>query len=211
MPHSPHSGLNGATPFSTHFNSHTSSEVARYQAGMFGEQQRQAFRLFRNNPENRFDVGSDVLVRSRRHAFHKNSAVFYPSFEEETYKVESICKKYLPWKYYVRGSQSGKMKQLYCFEMRRIITNSNLNIEPVAEVAPHRIYIKDVILQEHTKLRSGKIMPNKSMPYYRILVDEKQDIVSEKALRLLKRALGRDAIIYGSFFDLPANKRFIIV
>ena len=105
-----------------HWNSHISSHVVRFQDGQFTQQQRQALRVFGDAPDRRFAVGDLIWVKNKRHAFHKNDPINYPTFGNEPYIVKSICKKYLPWKYLVekQNSEQQTQKQLYAFEMKKI-------------------------------------------------------------------------------------------
>ena len=204
--------MNGESPFAAHFNSHSSSEVARFQTGLFHQHQRQALRIFSNSAEKRFRVGETVLVRTKRPAFYKNSPIFFPSFQPHTYVITSICKQYLPYKYFLERSDDPSIKKrLYAFEMSKTTTESNtvLSSDPLTFNRSNKIHVQDIISRNKTTLRSGKEILGKDIVFYRITVDGKQDIVTEKSLRLLKQALGTDSITYSAFFARE-NQKYVI-
>ena len=164
------------------------------------------------SPEKQFEVGQNVLVRKKRPAFYKNSPIFFPSYEPNLYIVRSICKQYIPYKYYLeQNGNPAVKKQLYAFEMTKTSSTSNdkLSSKPLTIDKSRKVYVEDIIRRNKTTLRSGKEILGKDLIFYRITVDDKQDIVPESSLRLLKQALGGDAITYSNFFK-QNNLQYVI-
>lgn len=197
-----------------HWNSHISSHVVRFQDGQFTQQQRQALRVFGDAPDRRFAVGDLIWVKNKRHAFHKNDPINYPTFGNEPYIVKSICKKYLPWKYLVekQNSEQQTQKQLYAFEMKKISSindPSSIPPNPITTNASH-ILVNDVIRKQQPTLRSGKVLPNRENDYYRIVIDGKQEIVTPQSLKLMVKTFHRPSVRYGPFFDQKHNQHYKI-
>jgi hypothetical protein len=201
--------FSGYSPYEAHFNSHSASEIARYNDGMLIQQQRQALRVFSTAPDRQFNVGDMVMVKNRRHAFHKNDPINYPTYETDLYKVISICKKLLPWKFLVeRQTDSKKTKQLYAFEIRKA-NQTDSSSEPII-LNPTQIKVNDVIHRNNSTLRSGKIIPKKDIIYYRIEIDGKEDIIPQESLRLMKRTFTNASFTYSPFFVQGNNNQYII-
>ena len=182
--------------------------------GQFTQHQRQYIRVFGNSPDGRFDVGDSCLVRNKRNPFRKSSVLFYPDFESDYYTVLSVDKKYLPWKYKVsRQGSSSVIKQLYAFEMRKVTPSAmgpTLSSEPLTLSPNNGIVVNDIIHRDNSTLRSGRVLPNKGVVFYRIVVNGKQDIVPGDTLRVLKRSLGGASVSYGPFFSRLGNAAYII-
>ena len=144
-----------------------------------------------------------MLVRTRRHAFHKHSPIFFPMFEADFYEIVSIDTQFLPYKYHLkRQGATSISKQLYGFEMKKIERSGDAfpDTSRVTVDFPSRVRVLDVIHRDRSSLRSGKQL-DKSNVYYRILLDNKEDIVPLQTLRVLKNSLGSNAVSFGSFFN----------
>ena len=210
----PHTSLNGYSPFLAHFSSHAASEIARYQSGRFKRHQTRSFRMFMNTPDKQFSVNDRVLIRQKPHAFQKLSPIFYPSYEADVYRVTHIDRKFLPYKHIVQNTNNTSItKQLYAFEMVKLgHNNENLvkNSNPVLSNPPKQIHVADVVLQDPSRLRSGKLLPGKATAFYRIKLNNEEEIVSEKGLRVLLKSVGPESISYSPFFSSIQNQKYII-
>ena len=89
------------------------------------------------------------------------------------------------------------------------MSNDKLSSQPLTIDKSRKVYVQDIIKRNKTTLRSGKEILGKDLIFYRITVDDKQDIVPESSLRLLKQALGSNAITYSNFFK-QNNLQYII-
>ena len=197
------------SPYEAHFNSHASSAVVRFQDGLQTQQQRHALRVFSTAPDRQFQIGDVVLVRNKRHAFKKSDPINYPTYESDLFKVISINKQYLPWKFLVeRQGTNKKTKQLYAFEMRKVNATSSSS-EPIV-LNPSNIKVNDIIHRNRSTLRSGKEIPGKDIIHYRIEVDGREEIIPEESLRLMKKTFTNATFTYGPFFDHQNNSRYII-
>ena len=195
------------------FDSHVSSEVARFNSGQFRHRQRQSFRIFKNSPDRLYEIGDLVLVQSRRPTFHKNDPVFYPNYEKNFFKITYIDKKFLPWKYHLKEQgEPNRTKQLYGFEIKKFGSPSDPSSHSTSVTAetPHRVRVLDVIHRDQTRLRSGKTFGNNSLLFYRVLINDKEDILPAESLHVLKNSLGADALAYGPYFALPENISYVI-
>ena len=196
-----------------HFDSHVSSEVARFNSGQFRDRQRQSFRIFKNSPDRLYEVGDLVLVQSRRPTFHKNDPVFYPNYESNFFRITFIDKKFLPWKYHLKEEgEPSRTKQLYGFEIKKFESSNehSSHTTPVTAEPPSRVRVLDVIHRDLTRLRSGKTFGNNSLLFYRVLINDKEDIVPAATLHVLRKSLGSNALSYGPYFRIPENRSYVI-
>ena len=197
-----------------HHSSHAASEIARYQSGQFKQHQRNSLKIFKNTPDKRFLIGDRVLIRKKPHAFQKASPIFFPSYEADIYKVIHIDTKFLPYKYLIQNTNKTHVKkQLYAFEMVKLAQNSEFlktNPTPLLSEPTKQIYVSDVILQNPSKLRSGRKIVGKETVFYRIKLNNKEEILSEKGLRVLQKSLGVDSLSYSPFFSLKENRKYIL-
>ena len=201
------------SPIMVQWDSHAASEVARFNSGRFTEHQRQSLRVFKTSPDRNYKVGDLVLIQTRRHAFHKHSPIFFPVYEADFYEIVSIDTQFLPYKYHLKRQGSTAIsKQLYGFEMKKVERSSDAfsDAKRVTVDFPSRVRILDAIHRDRSRLRSGKQLNNKSLVYYRILLDGREDIVPPETLRVLKASLGANALSYGPFFDRPENHMLLI-
>lgn len=206
----PHSSLNNFAPFKVHHCSHTASLIARYQSGLLKRHQRLALRMFNNSHAKRFQINDKVLIKTKRHAFQKSSPIFYPTYEKDNYIITNIDKKYLPWKYFVTNCNNMHIKkQLYAFEMLKIMHN-NISHQPSLHDMPKSIHIYDIIKQNASQLRSGRTIDGKEVIFYRVTINNTDDIISEKGLRVLLKSLSSNSISYSAFFDKLENRKYII-
>ena len=197
----------------TQWDSHAASEVARFQSGRFTEHQRQSLRVFRRSPDRLFQIGDLVMVQTRRRTFYKHSPIFHPLYEPSLFEIVSIDTQFFPYKYHLKEQGSTTVsKQLYAFEMRKFqrFDDSFPERDRVTVDFPSRVRVLDVIHRDKSRLRSGKQLETKSLVFYRILLNEQEDIIPASALRVLKQSLGADAITFGPFFDRPENRALLI-
>lgn len=180
------------------------------------QRQRETKRYFSMHPKKQFQVNDHVLISTKRHSFHKNSAIFYPTFENETFVVRSIDRRFLPWTYKISRLESNIIvKHLYGFEMQKIPFQSEIDtnsekIFPVVNDKLKSIRVNDIIKENSTNLRSGRIISGKEIIFYRIEIDNKLDIVTRSGLKIMQRAFGNNSLKYSKFFDDPNNKQYII-
>ena len=167
-----------------------------------------------NNPDKRFSVNDRVLIRKRPHAFQKLSPIFFPSYEADIYMITHINRKFLPYTHTVQNTNNTSItKQLYAFEMVKLGKNNENSViksTPTLSTQPKQIHVSDVVLQNPSRLRSGRIMPSKATVFYRIKLNNEEDIVSEKGLRVLLKSVGPDSINYSPFFSSTENQKYII-
>ena len=212
------------SPYRVHWDSHCSSMVARHVCGQKERHQKESFRYFSNHPDKRFDVGDEIFVMNKRHAFHKASAIFHPTFNNDRKIVRFVDRRFLPWVYHISNPDSKTIeKKLYAFQMLKALTTSNImntdgnhegtsvrleesTLEPNGSIVVH-----DVVKQNATTtLRSGKSVPGKAIDFYRITLGGKQDIVTLNGLRLLHKTFDKSTIRYGDFFQKPENKHLVL-
>ena len=201
----PHSSLKNFSPFETHHDSHCASQVARFNDGDLENRQREARKIFSLQPRNQFRLGDKVLLRTKRHQFHRISPIFYPTFSNKCYTISSIDKKYLPWLYSL-AEISDKRRRFYGFELKKF--DDILPIEG-AEF-DSTIFVEDVIIKRDSKLRSGRILPGKEEVFYTILKDGRREEIPEQTLQLFHRSFGPDALRYSHQFQDADKSSYII-
>ena len=204
------------SPMEVHFNSHASSEVAKYNTKLLQDHQIQSKKIFSNTSQYQFKVKEHVFIQTKKSPFHKQSSIFSPEYEADIYTVMYIDKRMLPYVYHLAKSDSQNVtKKLYAFQMLKIeYPNSSvsshhrlpLNNEETVSLS-RNINVVDVVQRQPTKLRSGRTIQGKSLLFYRVEIDGKKETLSQKALLLLKRSIG-PSITYSPFFDLPENAQY---
>ena len=211
----PHSALMKFSPFEAHFNSHFASLVARNNAGKAIEREREARDLFSLKPENWLKIGEKVLLKTKRHNFHKTSPLFYPHFRDTIFTVSSIDKKNFPWLYGLSEISDAKRK-FYAFELLRLDKDLHTghdghssNSQPT-ENNENKILVKKIFFRDQSTLRSGKKIPGKQNTFYLISKQGKDDQVPAGTLSLFKKALGNNVLVYDSWFHEPKNQQYII-
>ena len=188
--------------------------------GQFADHQRNSFRLFSNSKNQQFDINNRVLIKSKRGAFHKQSAIYSSDWSGEIFVIRRISRNILPYIYHLsHDNDNREVKHLYAHEMTKydfmptsVTDNPQLKIHSDSldeKEMMGKIFVTDVTFQEPTQLRSGKKIMVKSIPFYRVSINGKKDILPEAALRLLKKSLG-SSVIYGQFFDEIDNAKYII-
>ena len=196
------------SPFQTHFDSHVSSLIARYNSGQSRERERAAKDVFSLRPENRLKVGDIVLLKNKRGSFYKSSPLFYPTFSSQSYTVEKVDKKAFPWLYSL-SQISDKKRKFYGFELFKIETGHSSKNDLLPSKKGEKILVKDILLQNPSKLRSGKILPGKEKVFYVISKNDQQDRVPKETLTLFKQSLG-NVLVYDKSFFTPEKQKYII-
>ena len=202
----PHSSLAGHTPYEAHFDSNVSAQLARLQSINLSNRQRCAKR-FQLQSE-RLSIGDKVLLRTKKHSFDKLSPVFAPYYEPQIYTIESIEKRFLPWLYILAEKADGKRK-FYAFELHKLDSSYQSHPNTVREIEP-RIYVKDVLIENRSALRSGRVIPGKGTAMYIIERNNEVDKVPESTLRLFKSSLGSNSLVYDTTFQEPSKQEFIV-
>ena len=202
----PHSSLAGHTPYEAHFDSNISAQLARLQSIHLDNRQRCAKR-FQLQSE-RLSIGDKVLLRTKKHSFDKLSPVFAPYYEPRIYTIESIDKRFLPWLYILTERAESKRK-FYAFELHKLDVSYQSHPNTRHDIEP-RIYINDVLIENRSALRSGRVIPGKGTAMYLIERNNEVDKVPESTLRLFKSSLGSDSLIYSTMFQDPAKQEFIV-
>ena len=187
------------------------------QMGQLRNRQEDSMKMFAHDEKNIFRVGQYVLIRAKKTAFYKFSPIFSPIWQDTPYVIRSVDRRIHPFCYALSRIDSDVIsKKLYGFEMmkfhyvpKNISNESSLN--PITDplTSTGEVKVIEVLLRDHSILRSKRLIQGKSLIFYRIECDGKLDVISEKALRLLKKSLG-SSISYGSFFDNPNNKQYVI-
>ena len=205
-----HSALgNGRfTPVQVHHDSHAACLVARINAAKEEIRQRDSYELERQQPsQERLTVGDFVLVKSKKDAFLKTSSVFNPAFSGQKYQIVSVDRQFFPWMYRLSGFN--KKKKFYRFELQKVFTSS---AETESSKSRHSstINVKDVIFEQPSRLRSGRLVPGKGIAVYLVERDGKVDRVPASTLRILKRALEPGALTYDSVFNSADKSDYVI-
>ena len=204
----PHSGLYGETPISAHFNSYVSSKIARKNEARRTDRQADLRTVFSTKPSNIFAPGDRVLLKSKKHQFHKYSPLFYPTFAPGVFTVTSADFKVFPALYRLSGVDPAR--SFYGWELLKLDKSFDRTAERQkrrANLNRDHILVQDVTLSEPTRLRSGRIVnKDKAQVLYRISRHGKTDIVDQPGLRIWKKALPDGAIQYSEEFSEPSWK-----
>ena len=213
-------------PLHVHFDSDVSSKVVRHVCAQTTERQREYVKYFDISPEKQFKIHDKCLILSKKHAFSKMSPIFYPTFEEKTYVVQEIDKRFLPWTYKLSTENSTVIKKnLYAIQMKKVTANAPLNLTqsqtklvvPISQKNNDQnsgnanlIHVHDIIKQNPSRLRSGTVISGKENIFYRVTMGNKNEILPVSGLKLFKKAFGQNSITYSKIFQLPENSQYKI-
>ena len=201
------------TPWMVHHDSESSARAARYMMGQNDEHQRSALIFFSNHPDKQFSIGDKIFILNQRHTFHRSNPLFNPTFGSEPHIVRKIDKRFLPWVYEVSRLDSDDIvKRLYGYQMQKINSSRPESITLTEDFEnQNKIEVHDVIQQNsNSTLRSGKKIQGKSLDFYRINIDGRQDILTLSGMKLLLKTFGKSAIHYGPFFQRAENQKFVL-
>ena len=199
--------MDNYSPIWVHFNSHTSSHIARLVIKKHISHQKQAYiEASSKTKATRLQVGDLVLLKNKRKPFQKLSSVFHPRYANKVRRVRKIDKRYLPWCYIL--SELPDSRKFYSFELQKLDESFGTS-EPSVQQAS-QIRIKDVILQDASRLRSGRVVRGKGTLMYIIERNGSDDIVPEATLRILKHSLGSSALTYDPSFNSEEKKKFVV-
>ena len=112
------------SPYTAHFSSHVNCLLVRHHLKEQRQKQEKLRTIFSLRPSLQFKIGAKVLLRRRKHQFHKTDTVFHPYFDQKIRTVTAIDKSTLPWTYSIstdeNDSESLKNRKFYYFELKRI-------------------------------------------------------------------------------------------
>ena len=203
----PHSSLDNYSPIWVHWDSHTSSHIARLVIRSHISHQKQAYiEASSKTKVTRLQVGDLVLLKNKRKPFQKLSSVFYPRYASKVHRIRKIDKRYLPWCYIL--SELPDSRKFYSFELQKLDKSFGTSRPTVQQVS--QIRIKDVILQDASKLRSGRVVKGKGTLMYIIERNGSEDIVPEATLKILKHSLGSSALKYDPSFNSEEKNKFVV-
>ena len=201
--------MDNHTPYQAHFDSHISSYLAKLQSEEHKKYQSRVAQFEQERSrKDRIQIGDKVLLRTKTRSFQKLSSVFNPYFSEQVYSVHSIDRRVLPWLYRLNEVSDGRRK-FYAFELQKLDESYQ---DSSHSTNPNRstLLVKDVIIEGTTTLRSGRSVRNRGTPIYLIERDGSSDRVPESTLRVLKSALGADAIVYSDVFNEEPKLKYIV-
>ena len=205
----PHSSLFKNTPVDVHHCSHIASQVIRQRLAQFKHRQKKLRNIFSAKPQHVFKLNEHVLLRNKRHAFHRASSVFHPHFQDTVRTITDVDRRYLPFTYSLSGYPPEK--KFYFWELKRVSPLYG-NIQP-AVIPPttgstepnSKILVKECVTENTSFLRSGKKIPQRKSLLYVIERDGKSEKITSQALAFFKKVLGAHNLIYSNYFDIPSN------
>lgn len=199
--------MDGFSPIWAHHDSHTASHIARLVIKSHISHQKQAYiQSSTETNDKRLKVGDLVLLKNKRRPFQKLSSVFYPRFGSKVRRIRKIDRKYMPWCYIL--SDLPDYRKFYSFELQKL-DSSFETTRPITR-QHSQINVKNVVLQNASTLRSGRIVKGKGTIMYIIERNGSEDIVPEATLKILKQSLGSSALVYDPSFDSKEKKKFVI-
>ena len=190
----------GVSPYEAHFNSLESCRLARRNLRLHSDRQTKLKSLYSTKPNNIFRKGDRVLIRTKKHSFHKYSPIAYPTFSDTAYTIDKVHKEVYPFVYSLAES-SNKKRRYYGFELLRLDPTYDEIKERNNALGKDKIFVEDVRLEEPSKLRSGRAIAGKEKAIYQVWQNGNKDTVGAKSLELWKTVLGEDILVYGPAFS----------
>lgn len=200
-----HSGIFNCSPWSAHFNTHTSSLVARLNTLQHGQHQIKAMGYYLKTPRHdRIKIGSRVRLRLMRHIFRKET-IFHSIWTDSVHTVLNIDKKVWPFLYTVDNVK----RRFYSFQL--LLLSPYFPLNEFTPSRPTKIFIKDFKTINEPYLRSRKIIPSRHEIEY-IIVEKNGETktVSAKDLLLYKKIYGPHILEYSDIFKQPENVQLVI-
>ena len=183
------------------------------------EKQKKLRTIFSLRPSLQFKIGAKVLLRRRKHQFHKTDTVFHPYFDQKIRSVTGIDKNTLPWTYSVstdeNDNESMKHRKFYYFELKRVgphyeaLQKDKTSGRPTSE----RITVDNFSIEntsDGTFLRSGRAFKSKPTIFYTITRAGQVEKVTKPTLQLYQKIFGRDIFLYNDIFYKKENKHLIV-
>ena len=198
-----HAKLWGFCPIDVHFDSHVASIVAKRTLGKYKRNQTKMKNIFKLRPKYIFDINDLVLLKKKKHTFHRASAVFHPHFGDDVRKITGVDRTKLPYTYSVSGFPTER--RFYFWELHRI-TSLYGSIKIADPSRQSKIYVKSHKLTNPPTLRSGKKLKNRETILYIVERDGQTDTVTAQDLLHFKKTLGNNILVYDKSFEQPVNK-----
>ena len=211
----------GAThsPYEAHFSSHISCLLVRHHLNEQSQKQKKLRTVFSLRPSLQFKIGAKVLLRRKKHQFHKTDTIFHPHFHQNIRIVTAIDKSTLPWTYSLSADdndkESMKNRKFYYFELKRVgpyyealekdKRNKRSDLE---KITVDNFSIEDS--SDGTFLRSGKAFKNKPTIFYTVTRGGQVEKVTKATLQLYQKIFGRDIFLYKDIFYKPENQHLIV-
>ena len=192
-----------------HFNPHISAKVTKLSLKQFRNRQAKIKNIFSLKPNRTFRIGDKVLLKKKRHTFHKSNALIHPHFESDISTVTNIDKRFLPWTYVI---SSHPERKFYFFELRKVTPSFEdlNNPQPHSDKTTSKILVKDFIIENPPTLRSGKSLPGKKTLFYIIERGGKIEKVTTESLHFFKKVLGKNVLQFAPTFYETQNQKLII-
>ena len=198
----PHSSLFNHTPADVHHCSHTASKVVRQRLAQFKHRQKKLLNIFSTRPQHVFKINDNVLVKNKRHAFHRASSVFHPHFQDTVRTITNVDRQYLPFTYSLSGYPPEK--KFYFWELKKVNPLYG-SIKPTITEEKSKILVHKCVTENASFLRSGKKIPQRKTLLYVIEREGKQEKITPQGLAFFKKILGARNLIYSNYFDIPDN------
>ena len=204
-----HSSLR-VSPYEAHFNPLHSCQLARENVAAHSRRQTQLRSLYSKKPENIFKEGDRVLLRTKKHNFHKYSPISYPTFTQTAYTIKTVDDSVYPPVYTLLEYSGDRKRRFYGFELFKLDPAYDYLKKRVDKTNQNKIFVEDVWFEKPSKLRSGKVVPGKEKAVYLVRQNNKTDTVGENSLSLWKSVLGDDVLFYSSNFADPRKASYKI-
>ena len=191
----------GCSPFSAHFDTWESCRIARRDLHLHELRQNELRSLYSQKKANLFEKGDRVLMRTKRHNFHKYSPISYPTFSKAVYTIKTVHDQVYPPVFSLSPSPGGdERRRFYGFELFKVDPAYDSIKKRNNEANKNKIFVEDVRFEQPSKLRSGRVLPGKAKPIYTVWQNGKRDTVPAKSLDLWKAVLGDDVLVYSDNF-----------
>ena len=150
-----------------------------------------------------------MLLRTKRHNFHKYSPISYPTFSKSVYTIGTVHDRIFPPVYsLIPSPSSDKRRRFYGFELFKLDPAYDTIKRHHDKANKNKIFVEDVRFEQPSRLRSGRVIPGKSKAIYTVRQNGKQDTVAAKSLDLWKSVLGEDVLVYSSNFQDPHKANY---
>ena len=187
-----------------------SCRLARRNLLAHHERQAKLRSLYSNRPTNIFKEGDRVLLRTKKHNFHKYSPISYPTFSKSVFTISKVHDTVYPVVYSLKES-GDKRRRYYGFELFKLdYAYDEIKQNQNGASSQNKIFVEDVWLEKPSKLRSGKVVHGKEKPVYTVWQNGKKDTVGAGSLDLWKSVLGDDILVYSPNFNDPHKANYQI-
>ena len=203
--HKAHQGLGGElSPHQVHMDTHNTALVSKLNAITHQKHKLDAMGLQSKIPKkDMLKINDKVKYLVKRSTFRKIRPLKRSIWSDEVCRIVDIDTSLFPAMYTIENHRN----KFYAWELLRVGS-----FYPLEENRAHqsKILVDSYKLQSSPFLRSGRQKEQFDQPIYTILRNGERSTATRNELESLKKELGKDVLLYSSFFNKSPHRQYIV-